>query len=1349
MYKRWLIVSVSVVTLLLVVLFLLRHILIGHALEVSIKKKTNQTLTFNIGDVKYNILSNTVSFDNSNFTFSNLYIDKNKSIQLSEFAFDELEFKGLSVLKLIFEREVVADKLMVISPGFWFKQQDNPVPFREKPREIIKTIKQHPNVLGDLVVKINEIEIANGSMDLKADSSYAGHKGSVDFHLLLKDFNTTKSEDTSRLFFAKEHFVSLSDFGYYRADGDSVAFDSLVFKTNNNSLIIYDLLTRVQGIPSSGKTHNLYSKINELRLRGLEFNLLNSTTPMVIDSIIIRTPDVTLFNEEGAVDTVSHRAKHDIFKRIPLFVINDIFLENAIFTDINANGDTLVDATNISFRFDGIEIDSTIRHGKLRKADYSGLILSSGAAKYYSPENRIHGSFDSVVFSGNNNQVTVINITINDTADNSDLRMENNISELSIKGLSIDNYLNGIPLQLSLDIISPHINMVKYGKHSGNSSHKEFSGFYIDDVNISDGDVDFRSPDVVIKFEDISVNGTRMGLKSLHNLHHTDGKNYSVDIGKANINVTASGEVVSFHNASLRDDIFTLSEFGLKAISENINLNLLMNKAEISGVNIPEIIDQKEFNLSNIIINKPYIRASIQKKNNVKNSKAAFADAINIDNIELLSGNFDIDFKSEKDTIKAVSDFDVDINNIVISDLSNSDWIKNIDWNVDLENTEMDVNSLHFLVTNLLSVKDSGLIRLRGLAVDPVKLKKFEVGCFTIKEIEVLGLVYDDLLDGKISDIASLKIFNPVIDMHMFKVHNNGSTSTFEMPHFNMGEFELANMELSFRYANELSTSHISMGDFDVYYKNASSKNYINGLHTFSVSDLSFSDTTKNNYFKIADVAFDQGFSEIDISGIEGGNIFADADSGYLHYDVAVADIDGLDVSESYPHTIVIDSLVLDNLTIDNTSAGKPKSKKTRDINISLPGVISSFRMNYFAGLNIDVKHDKLHNASGKVLNDIGIELRDISIDSVNSGLYDIAGSLSVDMGDNSFTTSDSLYAIGLSSMSYNFDSNLVVVDSFHVIPRYEEEEFFKNAAYQTDMMNISIDRIDVSGADLGRMLDNKEIVANTIDVYGLNSILFRNKRYPIKPGTYKKMPAEALSGAAILIDIDSVVTHNAFVKYKEITEKSIVPGEIFFNKFNLNLKNITNDTASLNKTPFLVASLNTMLMGKASLDMNATFNLTSDTNDFWVSGKLDKIDFTELNSLTQNLVGISLSGGTGELNIPLISGNSYNAMGSLQFRYKKLKVDLYDREKASNTTGLSGSMANLLLNDIFIKSNNPGFLGRTKEGEVYFTRDTEKSVIAYIWKSTLSGLMSTMGYNNREQRQEKRKFRKMLRDLQ
>jgi len=260
-----------------------------------------------------------------------------------------------------------------------------------------------------------------------------------------------------------------------------------------------------------------------------------------------------------------------------------------------------------------------------------------------------------------------------------------------------------------------------------------------------------------------------------------------------------------------------------------------------------------------------------------------------------------------------------------------------------------------------------------------------------------------------------------------------------------------------------------------------------------------------------------------------------------------------------------------------------------------------------------------------------------------------------------------------------------------------------------------------------------------SVDVFGLDMSIFRNKKYEMNPNLYKKMPQEALLSMSKVLTIDSLKAHNAYIEYKQLSPKSLVPGEIFLNQANLSVFNINNDLKVIDSTSSMLIFFKAKLIGESDLSLKMKLSILSPEHDFWVSGHVDKIDFPKLNSMTQNLVGVTMERGTGELDIPLISGNSVHTEGSILFKYRKIKIELYDRDKAENASGLGGSMANLLLNDIFIRSNNPGFLGKTRPGEVYFKRNTQKSIVFYTWKSILSGLMSTMGYNNKEQRQEKR----------
>ena len=146
---------------------------------------------------------------------------------------------------------------------------------------------------------------------------------------------------------------------------------------------------------------------------------------------------------------------------------------------------------------------------------------------------------------------------------------------------------------------------------------------------------------------------------------------------------------------------------------------------------------------------------------------------------------------------------------------------------------------------------------------------------------------------------------------------------------------------------------------------------------------------------------------------------------------------------------------------------------------------------------------------------------------------------------------------------------------------------------------------------------------------------------------------------------------------------------------------------------------------------------------NYWLTGGSETLDLTKLNRLTENVLGIAITRGKGWVDIPLISGNNVKSGGTLTFRYKKLKIAIYDREKNQMGKGFGSGFMNFMINDLLLKSNNPRFARKARKGLVYFERDTEKAMTNYVWKSILSGMLSTMGFNNKEQRQEKRELKK------
>ena len=136
-------------------------------------------------------------------------------------------------------------------------------------------------------------------------------------------------------------------------------------------------------------------------------------------------------------------------------------------------------------------------------------------------------------------------------------------------------------------------------------------------------------------------------------------------------------------------------------------------------------------------------------------------------------------------------------------------------------------------------------------------------------------------------------------------------------------------------------------------------------------------------------------------------------------------------------------------------------------------------------------------------------------------------------------------------------------------------------------------------------------------------------------------------------------------------------------------------------------------------------------------------MDLTTLNSMSEHLLGMGILRGQGSVEAPFITANDSIATGHLVFKYKKLRLAMYNRKKAKLNQGFGTPLLNFLINDLVVKSNNPKFARKPRIGQVYFVRDTEKGVVNYLWKGILSGLTSTLGFNNKEQRLERKEERK------
>jgi hypothetical protein len=1364
-------ISIALISLLIiVVIFLLifRHMIIGHAFKVSISNKTNKTIEFNIGHVYYSVLNSSVSFIESDLEFHNVYLNREKTIELSDLKFDEIKLEGLSVFRLLFRDEVVADKFIVVKPSLWFQEDNNPKAFKDRPKEIIESLKEHPDLLGDLKVIVNEIEITHGKVDLNSIFDVDARSASVEFKIILKNFDTSKEHifNENRFLFAKEHLLKLNGFNYLFPNGDQLSFDSLVFRSEKDEVDISNIRFKIKGNSIHPKFKVVSGGINRLSIEGIDLMDLQGLGKVEIDTILVSNVQLNVSENVNKVapnrqDTV-RKAKY-FNKLLKKIIVNAFELENINLKYEDVFGDSIASIKNFNLKVSDIILDSGIVQKQMPAFSFNSINSEVDMVKFKSNITGMNISFNEFHFDEEQEILSLNDLNIHDENDTATSFLID-VNSLELSNISLEEYIKNGTFNIGLKLNSPNaIIDIHNTDHKGKSNNKYYKGLAFSNIQVNNGIIQLSAKDKLnLRVEGLRLNTGEVILDSIFNNGRLNFENTSLSYNDLALELPAKNIIASSGILNVTNNDLSLNKLYLRNyVSSKGSSTIEIEKINMSDCDFNSLLTSDKLTLGNIEILKPRIHGTLipdSHKLNKNHDKNEFQYGLEVDTFTIIDGDLDLELFTKNEHLSVVSGFNVNLNNIDVKHFNNNDWIKDVEWIIKLNSSHVSYNNYSIFCDNLLSHKRNKLFIASGLSVKENNindsLKRFIIKDFHLNSIKLAGVNYYSFISTKTPIIKSAEIISPKLDIKIDnrnkepKSVNEDKKKPTIFPVI-LDELIINEFGLNLEHVTNNSISYLDIEKFDVKYALDGAEDLIKDLKYLDVKDVSYSDTLKNVYVTIENIFYGKSKNIFNVINVKGGNI-ANKQSipNHTNFTSSGIKLQDIYVSNTYPAQINMGNIDIDDFLIEIENNGNKESKSTGTHGkILLPEGIESLGINKILSDKIVLNHTKVNDDSSNKtsLYELGLIIDSIRLDSSSLNKNDLSfvKYVALETSKNGFISKDSLYVTNISKVSYNFVDNVLAVDSLSMIPRYEDDMFFKLAKYQTGRLDVKTGSIVCSNFRIDEFIRNGRIHFGGIDIIGLDTRIYRNKTYEIKPGTYKKMPQEAIIGIDKTITIDSLKTHDAFISYKELDKKSIVPGEIFLDSFNLSIYNINNDLKIIDNSSAMIAKLQARLLGKSELDLKVTFPLLSPSNDFWVEGKLKRIEFQDLDNMTQNLVGVTMKRGSGDLVIPLISGNSNHSDGNVLFSYSKLKIELYDREKAKNTKGLTGGMASLLLNDVFIKSNNPGFLGKTRPGEVYFKRDTQKSIVSYIWKSVMSGLMSTMGYNNKEQRQEKRALKR------
>lgn len=382
-------------------------------------------------------------------------------------------------------------------------------------------------------------------------------------------------------------------------------------------------------------------------------------------------------------------------------------------------------------------------------------------------------------------------------------------------------------------------------------------------------------------------------------------------------------------------------------------------------------------------------------------------------------------------------------------------------------------------------------------------------------------------------------------------------------------------------------------------------------------------------------------------------------------------------------------------------------------------------------------------------LRDFSVELRDNIHDSLKAELVDMnLRTIDFQLTKEDIQNPQSLFQVGwvhgkINKVAFHFDQFRQYVEVRDIeldtesksmafghmgllnkLPKYEYTSKFED---RQSYIKIDEAKLKLQGVNFEQYLRNGIIEVDSVYVDNLQLELFVDKRKPENLDKRPQMLRQVFQNLKQVIHIDHVVLANSHILIEERPDNlSPRSATLFFSEVGASIRNISNYPERRMDNHMLDVDLTAKLMGQGSLQSTIRYNLDDAAGNFWLKGTLGKLDLRLLNTMLEPEAKASFKSGVVNRLDFNIAGNDLEGTGDLIIRYDNLELELLNKdfEKDQNIFRKIGAF---LANKIIIKSSNPNNKGDLKKGQVFFRRETHKSVFNYWWKLIFSGLKSTV----------------------
>jgi hypothetical protein len=316
-----------------------------------------------------------------------------------------------------------------------------------------------------------------------------------------------------------------------------------------------------------------------------------------------------------------------------------------------------------------------------------------------------------------------------------------------------------------------------------------------------------------------------------------------------------------------------------------------------------------------------------------------------------------------------------------------------------------------------------------------------------------------------------------------------------------------------------------------------------------------------------------------------------------------------------------------------------------------------------------------------------------------------------------------------LSSLDSSFIAKNVKMTS-----TVEPHQYAKRKGFQTMVPEAEIKELRIEGLSYLNIALKQFAEARKISLDSTELRLYKDHRFNLIGQKERVLPNTFLNTIEKKIQIDSIQVSNLNVNIEERTLQG-KPARMRFEQINALITNITNDDEHIAEFPKMFFDAEGLIGGKARCRLDGFFELNHPNDAFQVRGTIDQMPLTVMNDFVDPISEVNFkSGQLEELEFKILA-DKYYARG-------KVKMNIDDVSIQIGAKKPSGSDRERIMRKIAISAGNVALQVHQKltdptkrKGNISYERDPNKSVFSYVFRSTLSGMLSAMGIKNKEDR--------------